>query len=270
MTTEVVTTTKNNAVTNVAQNNALTSNLDTSDISMPRLHLLQPMSQGVGEEFQAGQIVHTGTQEAVGDKDSPVMFIPFSVMKVNQKFRTDVSPKEYICTEAFDAGRPWQEEGYVWTQYGGNTVKCLAQNYKTFIVHGLLEDDDSGMALPVSITLKSSAGRGVKPLTNHFATMAQFNAMRGTDTKPYSHAWELTSEMIKTDNQKYYAWRFKKARQVTAEEIEACDLWAESLNSNAMKYADAAATQQDQAPMLPKENSATIDVGEQNLQELEF
>lgn len=269
MTTEVATTTQNTAVANAAQNNALTSNLDASDIAMPRLHLLQPMSQGVGEEFKAGQIVHTGTQEAVGDKDSPVIFIPFSVMKVNQKFRTDVSPKEYICTEPFDADRPWQEEGYLWTQYGGNTVKCLAQNYKTFIVHGLLEDDDSGMALPVSITLKSSAGRGVKPLTNHFATMAQFNAMRGTDIKPYSNAWELTSEKITKEGQNYYAWRFKKSRPVTAEEIEQCDMWSESLNANAMKYADSAA-KQEQAPMLPKEDSDTIDVGEQNLNELEF
>ena len=46
-------------------------------------------------------------------------------------------------------------------------------------------------------------------------------------------------------------------------------MWAESLNANAMKYADSAA-KQDQAPMLPKENSGTIDVGEQNLQDLAF
>ena len=174
----------------------------------------------------------------VGDKTNPVTFIPFHVMKVNQKWRSDVSPKEYICTEAYDPARGWQEDDYTWEQYTGEVVKCSVNNYKTFIVHGIVPgNDDDDMALPVSITFKSSAGKGIKPITNHFATVAQFNNIRGTDKVPFNFAWDLSSELVKDGGNTFAAWTVAKSRKATDDEIEECKMWAKSLGAKAMEYA---------------------------------
>lgn len=221
-----------------------TGNLDASDIQIPRLHLLQGLSKGVAEgDFKMGDILHTGNQEVLGGKEAPVIFIPFHVMKVNQKFRTDRNPKEYICTEAWNPQRPWEEEGYEWQQRDGTVIKCKVNNYRTVIVHGIIPSDDE-MNLPVSVTFRSSAGKGARAITSHFATVQQFNALKGTSTKPYSVAWELTSEHIKGDGQVYAGWVCKKSRKASAEEIEECDSWAQALNRNMLAYAEHSASQE--------------------------
>lgn len=225
----------------VTKSTPVTGNLDSSDIQIPRLHLLQGMSEGVAEgTYKLGDIIHTSDQVVVGGKDKPVVFIPFHVMKVNQKFRTDVSPKEYIKTEP--AGdHPWEQK-YVWEKPDGEQVTCKVNNYRTVIVHGILPGDEDDMALPVSITFKSSAGKNSKSLVSHFATVQQFNTLKGTDTRPYNFAWHLSSEHVKGDGQSYARWTMKKARKCTSEEIEECDSWALALNHNTQAYAEHSAT----------------------------
>lgn len=235
----------NNAVMNSDFSDSDFGNLDASDIQIPRLHLLQAMSDGVSEgDFKIGDIIHTTDQVVLGGRTEPVIFIPFHVMKINQKFRTDVSPKEYVCTEPFTHDRPWEED-YVWTRRDGQVINCHVNNYKTVIVHGILAADDNDMALPVSITFRSSAGKGGRAIMNHFATVAEFNRMRGTNNRPYKFAWELTSELVTGDSGKYAVWVCKKARKATEEEMEECDNWAAALNANMMAYADHSGEQEN-------------------------
>lgn len=235
-------------------------NLDSSDIQIPRLHLLQGLSEGVDTgEFKMGDVLHTGDQVVLGGKEAPLLFLPFHIMKVNQKFRSDVSPKEYICTEDFDSGREWEQKDYTWEQRDGTEVSCAVNNYKTFIVHGILPGDDDDIALPVSITFRSSAGRGVKPLVSHFATVAQFNELKGTNNKAHTVVWDLGSVLIKENGNSFAKWTLKKARKATAEEIEECDQWVVALAQNAKAYAEHSALQEnkdgdatEQAPMAAK------------------
>ena len=108
--------------------------LDASDIQIPRLQLLQAMSDGVPTgDFKMGDILHTADQEVLGGIKTPLKIIPFHIVKLNQKFRTDVQPKEYITTEDWSVDTPWEEENYAWTQRDGATVNCKVNNFKVYI-----------------------------------------------------------------------------------------------------------------------------------------
>ena len=222
----------------------MTGNLDASDINIPRLHLLQGLSEGVADgTYKMGDIIHTGDQKVLGGKDSPVVFIPFHIMKVNQKYRADVSPKEYICTEPL-SGQEWEDPNYVWEQRDGTKVKCKVRNYRTIIVHGILPGDDDDMSLPVSITFKSSAGKNARAIVSHFATVAQFNQLKGSNNRPYNVAWELSSEHVKGDGQVFAKWVCKKSRKADDEEIEECDQWASAISKNTNAYAEHSVVQE--------------------------
>lgn len=247
-------------------------NLDSSDIQIPRLHLLQGLSAGVDTgEFKMGDVLHTGDQAVLGGKETPVLFLPFHIMKVNQKFRSDVSPKEYVCTEDYKPDTEWQEDNYLWQQRDGTEVTCAVNNYKTFIVHGVLPGGDDDVALPVSVTFRSSAGRGIKPLVSHFAAVAQFNTLRGTATKPHTVVWELGSELVKDGGNSFAKWTLKKSRKASAEEIEDCDQWAHALAKNAQAYAEHSAAQEskeEQAPFKP--NTAAPKSADLNTDDIPF
>lgn len=213
--------------------------LDASDIRIPRLHLLQPTSDGVGDEFNIGDIVHTNDQVAVGGKGTPVQFLPFHIAKVNvKKTAPDGGEREYICTEDFDPAREWEEEGYVWSKRDGTTETVRIRNYKTFIVHGIVCGGDDEVSLPVSVTFQSSAGKGVRPLVSHFATVQQFNALRGSNNKPHTVVWDLASDQVKEPGKNYAVWTMKKSRKATKEEIEECDQWALALSRNLERHLD--------------------------------
>ena len=223
----------------------MTGNLDASDISIPRLHLMQASSPDVAEgTYKLGDILHVGDQQIVGGKDNPVIFIPFHIMKVNTKYRTDVKPKEYIATEPLE-GQPWEQENYIWEQRDGSKVKCRVNNYRTIIVHGILPREDDEMALSVSITFKSTAGKNAKAIVSHFATVAQFNQLKGTSNRPYNVAWEISSEHVKGEGQVFAKWVCRKARKADAEEIEECDQWALAISKNTRAYAEHSVAQDD-------------------------
>jgi len=261
METQVPATQQSNGALAAPIEDDLAGNLDSSDIQIPRLHLLQGLSKGVSDgDLKMGEILHTGDQSVVGGPKSPVTFIPFHVMKVNQKFNTDSQPEEYICTEDY-ANQPWDEPGYVWEKRDGSKITCNVRNYKTIVVHGIIPSEDD-MALPVSITFKSAAGKNAKAIVSHFATVQQFNNLKGTSKPAHGFAWELSSELIKGDNRSYAIWTMKKSRKSSEEEIEECNSWAQALSGNTRKYADAAAQQEvvsDTPKTVSSNNSPDLD-----------
>lgn len=229
---------------------------------------MQPLSTGVGTDFKVGDIIHTGDQQVLGGTEEPVMFIPFHVMKVNVKKRGDVSPKEYICTEPYDENRPWEEDGYVWEQRDGNKITCKANNYRTYIVHGVVPGGDD-FTLPVSVSFQSSAGKGSRPIISHFATVGERNRVLSANHKPYTFVWALTSEHVKEKGQSYMKWVCKKERKASEEEIGECDQWALALSRNAQAYADHSA-KQDPDLTQNVENSAEPVTSQANLDDVPF
>ena len=240
--------TESNAVANIYDEMEGESTLDASDIQIPRLHLLQGQSDGVVDgDLSMGDIIHTGTQEVLGKSGDPVEIIPFHIAKVSQKFRSDVSPKEYITTEAFK-NQPWEED-YMWEQRDGNVIKCKVNNYKTFIVHAIVVGDDSGMGLPVTITFKSTAGKDGQKIASHFATVMQFNHvkknLKGYTPEPtFNVSWLLESDSIKQGRQAYAVWKCKKSRKTTTEEREECATWASAIAANSAKYTKQAVAEE--------------------------
>jgi len=224
--------------------------IDASDIQIPKLQLLQAMSDGVSDNtFNMGDIIHTADQEVLAGKDKKVEVIPFHIVKVSQKFRTDVQPKEYILTEEY-RNQPWEEEEYVWQQQDGNQISCKVNNFKTYIVHAIVLGDDMDMSLPVTITFRSSAGKDGKKIASHFATVMQFNAVKKNlpnfkPQPPYNAVWQLSSESVKGPKQSYFKWACKKSRKATDEEMLACAEWEAAISANAQKYTQAAGDESD-------------------------
>jgi len=234
--------------------------LDSSDIQIPRLHLLQGLSEGVAEgDYKQGDILHTGAQEVLGGPKKPVEIIPFFVTKVSQKFRTDVTPKEYILTEPF-ANQPWEEENYEWEKNDGTKISCKINNFKTYIVYAIICEDDSGMGLPVSITFRSSAGKDGQKIASHFATVMQFNKLKsGTPNfqpqPPWNSVWQLTSELKKGKNEAYFKWVAKKSRKPTEMELSECAQWEVAIAAQAQKYVEAAGDTEFQQSPAPQQTT---------------
>ena len=237
-----------------------TSNLGAEDIVIPRLHLLQAMSKVVADrQGQAGDIYHTRDMESLGGSGTPVNFLPFHVLKVLQRYNANSSPKEYIETIAWDQNVPFEQHQFAYRKFGEQTdTVCTVNNYTTHIVHGILTNpDDPKMIMPVSITFKSSSGKGVKNIASHFAEVDMFNAQMNLSEKPYEFTWDLDSALEKGQSGSFSAWKCKKSRKATENELRLCELWVKAISDKALQYANKASeeeqavegTYQEQAPM---------------------
>lgn len=242
MTTEITKTEEKAIATPFDHEEMGSSSIDSSDIQIPRLHLLQGLSEGVATgDFKMGDILHTADQEVLGGIKNPLKIIPFHMSKVNQKFRTDINPKEYVLTEDWHPDLDWEEENYVWEKNDGTSITCKVNNFKTYIMHAVVVDDNIDFSLPISITFRSSAGKDGQKIASHFATVMQFNKARpDAQQPPYNVVWDLSSDLVKGDKTSYAKWSCKRDRKTTDEERTICAQWAKAISANSRKYTSQA------------------------------
>lgn len=127
-------------------------NVESRDLRIPRLYLMQPMSELVGEgKAQPSEVISSVTSEVIVPKNGQISFVPIYMFKDWQITQKVGNKFEYLCIEPYtptNAGRPWDFE------IGG--VAHQANQGFNFLV--MLEKDlGQPGSLPYMLTLRRSS-----------------------------------------------------------------------------------------------------------------
>ena len=110
MTKEVTVKESNEVSTNVQSSGNFSQGVDASDIIIPKILLMQAISQLVEQDkAKQGDFIHSLDEVVVGSKeDKPVEFIPLGMYKTLQTYEDN----KYIKTESLtpeNANLPYEE-----------------------------------------------------------------------------------------------------------------------------------------------------------------
>ena len=209
--------------------------IDSTDILIPRLLLMQPLSELVGEgDAQAGQIIKSTSQEVLYDGKKPFEFIPVMSFKTWRIMELKDGKYEFKRIEPLTAENV--NEPYEWMD--GNQqfrrdrtlsfyvllpseIKKEIAAFKK-IEKGILPDVDDCL-IPCLLSFMRTSSPAGKELAT-FAKKAQHFGLPIA-----SYTFELFSEFEKNDKGNYHVFKVKRKRSSTPEEIAVCKKWNTTL-----------------------------------------
>ncbi len=237
---------KQTAMTVGDQLQAASQEVLNSDIIIPKLLLMQPLSDFVSEgKAKPGDLVRSTTNEVLGNAAKAVEFVP---LKMTMDWTIQTKPPgssryQFVRTEprtAKNENDPWE---FV---EGGVDHKRV----KTINVYALLVDDAKrfqaeiskategempnldNTLLPVVITFRSTsftAGRGV---ANFYAQVRQMSD-RGFPAKPYGYKLSLGCYSEKNDKGTYFVLKLGQAKALEPELLKEAKYWYDTTNNHA-------------------------------------
>lgn len=215
--------------------------IDTADILIPKVLLMQPMSDLVAQDkAKVGDLVKSTTKEILAGKDKSFEFIPIQSFKtwileqkVGQKF-------EFRGVEPMNAAN--KEEPMEWTQDGSEwrRNRCLnfyalltvdiarEQNAMKIAQSGAMPDPDDAL-LPIVISFQRTGYQSGKELITHFAKAQHFGVAPAVTT------FKMKSFMEKNDKGTYYVPMVEKSEKTPADYLPICKKWHETLNRAPVK-----------------------------------
>lgn len=184
--------------------------LDSSDMLIPRISLMQGLSEAVAEgNATIGDIINSLTGVKLGDKNNAVEFIPLTVYKTWVRRKLVGAKYEYDSTLPFTAANanlPWEEE------VGGTKYR----NDKTLNVYVLLAKDIAeGRPFPAVVSFSRTSSRAGKAIATHFMQSISFKQ------HPSSSVLKLCCHMEKNDLGNYYVFDVLPGRRATSFEYAA-------------------------------------------------
>lgn len=184
--------------------------VSSNDLVIPKLHLMQALSEMVAEKelAKAGDIVDAIDETVVGDSKKAVELVPFKVEKLWYVIKENGDRGELDSIYPVTKENEGQEREF---EIEGEKYKRLFV-YKYFFVR-------EGSSLPYIVTFKSTSLRAGKQL---FTEMFIKNRMAGKS--PAARTVLLSSEKQKNDKGVYYIWKVSMGKDASAE------LQAEALN----------------------------------------
>ncbi len=235
---------------------APTQEIMASDIIIPKLLLMQGLSEFVNErKAQQGDMVRSTTAEVVGGPEKPVDFIPLKMTsdwiiqeKQGQKF-------EYRGTIARNAGN----ETLPWTFYktptGQEVVEPTAntiewRRMKVLNVYALLPQDiqayqdemkklaDTGempdlnkTLLPIVLSFRSTSFNAGKSVATFFAQLRDASRYNPS-VKPYHYALTLECSADKNDKGSFYVFQVSgKTKKVDPKLVDEAARWYDTLSN---------------------------------------
>lgn len=216
--------------------------LDTSDILIPRVLLMQPMSELVtSDRVKVGDLLKSTTKEVLGNKENPFKFIPILSFKtwileekIGQRF-------EFRGIEEMNAGN--KDDELEWKDATGNTFRrnrCInfyallpedirtERNALEAAGRGELPDPDDAL-LPILISFQRTGYQAGKELITHFAKAQHFQIPPAVTT------FQMRSVMEKNDKGTYYVPAVDKFGKTSVEDLAVCKKWYETLSKSRVK-----------------------------------
>lgn len=196
--------------------------IDSSDILIPKILLMQPTSVFVADEVASlGEFRNSVTKEKIGSINDPFSFIPFHFTKQWDIMDDDGS---YIRKEVFNPGDenlPWEFEE------GGVKLKRIKRlDFFGFIPKKLEE----GHTIPMILSFRSTGYReGTKILT-------QFQLNISKRKLPWSDVWSIKGEKRKNEsNQTYCVPMIDMVGDASVDQQKICMDWYKNIKMNASK-----------------------------------
>lgn len=190
--------------------------IDSSDILIPKILLMQPASEAVADEKAAlGDYINSVTLEKVGSIVQPFEFVPFWHNKVWDIVNKDEN-NEWMRTEEFKPGEdnlPWEFKD----EAGTNCARIKRLNFFGFIPEKVAQ----GEILPMILSFKSTSYReGTKILTQWKLNMSK-------NVVPFASSFEIAGEKRKNEKNQSYcvANVMLKTPAVSDEMLNLCMKW---------------------------------------------
>jgi hypothetical protein len=194
--------------------------IDSSDILIPKILLMQPSSEMVGDgEATIGDYRNSVTKEKVGSINEPFSFVPFHYIKywsvvVKGEGNEFVRKEEWLPG---DENKPWEfeEDGRILKR-----VKRL--DFFGFDLKKLVSGDE----LPSILSFQSTGYReGTKILT-------QFKLNISKRKLPWSDVWAIAGEKKKNDNnQTYCVPKIDMIAETDEETLKICLDWYKNIKN---------------------------------------
>lgn len=197
-------------------------NIDSSDILIPKVLLMQPVSAFVTEgEATIGDFRNSVTKEKLGSIHESFAFVPFHFTKTWDIVGDD---GKWIRKEDFNPGdenKPWEFEE------NGERVKRI----KRLDFFGFpLKKVADGVQLPMILSFRSSGYReGTKILT-------QFKLNIAKKKLPWSDIWGIKGEKLKNeDGQTYCVPKVDLIGESDEEVLKLCLEWYKNIKNMKVK-----------------------------------
>lgn len=191
----------------------------SEDIIIPKLLLMHGQSTKVleGEKSQ-GDLVRSTDWETLAKKGSTIKVIPFKIFK-SWRISEKVGDKfEYRKNEPYKMG---ERENLVWEfeQEGKLMRRDFCYNF-----YCMLSGNTAGFPMVLQFTRTSS--KAGKVLADHFAKCKMMQV------PPASQSFEIGSEFVNGEKNKYFIFTAKASAGTTREELTACKQWFDLINLN--------------------------------------
>lgn len=205
--------------------------VDNSDILIPRLLLMQGLSEYVTEgTAKIGDIVRSTTGEVLATKDKPLSIIPVlthktfvTLEKVGNKF--EFRSIEPVTSENVNAPLEWQQGGSLWRRDRCIDFFVLIPgdiDRERKALDKLKSGDmpDSADALfPCHLSFRRTSYNAGKVLSTHFSTAARFVL------PPASSIFSLSSELVKNDQGSFAVFMVKPSGKTTMDDLTVAKRW---------------------------------------------
>lgn len=211
--------------TNVQSSGSFSAGVDASDIIIPKVLLMQSISQLVdAEKAKAGDFVHSLDEVVVGSKENaPVEFIVLGMFKTLQTYEDD----KYIKTESLTP-----ENANLAYEEVINGVKV--NRTKTMNYYVIRPEDVENMAVfPMVITFKRTSLKGGKKLATKLMMLEEFGA------EVYMKTFKLVARQEEGDKGKYYVMDIVDGRKSNDVEVKQAIKWSERLKTTSVKVHEA-------------------------------
>lgn len=209
---------KEEALPSVASTaNSFTSGLDAEDIIIPKVLLMQSISDLVeAEKAKSGDFVHSLDEVVLGQKDTkPVEFIALGMFK-NIVISKNKKYAETIAHTPENAKLPYNE-----TVDGVEVNRATVMNY--YVLRP--QDIEDMTVFPMVISFKRTSLKGGKKLATKLMMLEEFGA------QTYAKTFKLIAKQEESEHGKYYVMDITDGRKSNEIETKQAKKWWEKLQT---------------------------------------
>ncbi len=223
------------------------STIDRKDILIPKLLLMQGLSELVADEKASmGDLVNSVTGKVLSKGGKPLNIIPLTHFKTWVIYEIIDKKAEYKEIVPYTpANADWE-----WTATEGG-VELRRDQCLNFYV--MVEDEmKDPRAFPYLLTFRRTSYRSGRKLVNHF-TEAEM-----ADLEPYAGIVALSAYKDKNDDGVFYVFDIAPVKDTPPEYAEKLVKWVETLSQNQHKV-DNSDLEEKAAADVPKPSRAEKD-----------
>lgn len=190
------------------------------DIIIPKLLLMHGQSVKVleGEKSQ-GEIVRSTDWETLAKKGETVGVIPFTMSKTWRISELVEGLAQWRRDDPFVKDYPYEEWEFM--ENGKKMRRDKALNFFAL----LTKEAELPTAFPVKLQFLRTSSKAGKVIADHFAKAKMLKR------PPATLSFELGSEFVNGEKQKYFIFTAKAGKPTTIEQITACRAWYDLIKS---------------------------------------